>query len=905
MKNKLFVMFYFWATAQFISAQWVSPPVFNSDGSKIAVLKNGGFEIIDAKDNSKKEMFLTDTGVTALCFIDNDNLFLGNGKGEIATFSQGKIIEGWETVPVLAVDGIPNGAVSALAYIDGNLAVGFASGRVIIKTDKGYTARVGLKQRQISGIVFTSTGNLVLITNDKIPPRICLPGGEKSACDFVDTGGTIPYTTTSIQNYHHNDPPLDIFFTTGSDGFVRVFSEEGIMLGKLERQTPSENVERLSALAISNVSQEKEIDEGGRETGASVTCVYVYYSDGLVANFKVTRNDNSLTGTEIMSTNVGLSGTAFAFSPNFANNSEIKSIDHNGELRSGSYKRSRGVIEIFSNVDTENRVTISRGGQALFTERIPARGSKNFSVFTGRITVTIEKENGKHVVIHENEKELEVVPDKKVTAHIEPMPMKKLQVISPLDCSVHISYYPHDFIMKVAAGSGDNIFEVEPEKNIEVHITEDAGKLRIRDSDSAKYVKVAAGAIEPLKIELEKIPMGVVEISSRAKACTLTLIGVTGQRHRIPIGENKKVRLDNIATGEYAASVEGNAKIEGESNITVSDGVSVLIKLIEFGTVDVEYSSLKPMLFARIDQNTAVYYSDDKIRVWADNGQILYTCQGRGEANPVTALNYYSTGKFLLIGFSDGEISILEIETGTWWEWNGASLDAAVTAISCSDDGRTLIAGSRDGLAYIWQISKDEVNKKFYGKMLRPLSVRNSSVVTVSYLRSAEAAIIIYSDGIVRYYHDEQTDTIFKEKIKDVVSVSLAPNTRSFAVVIIENGVPRVKLYKITNDNAFVYQNTIDYPDDIIASVYNEGSQLVVAGEYNNAITIIESQKELKHVIYTDGSNVSIVTADGKKYYIADQHGERYVRIIRNDKPVPITDEVRAEFSHISNQGGL
>jgi WD40 repeat protein len=815
--KKLFPCFMFcFFVAQFITAQRVSPPVFNPDGSKIAILKNGGIEI--TTKGSPEGIFLEDQGVTALCYTDNENLILGDKNGRIATFSQGKIIEDWESVPILSVDGTPNGAVSALAYADGNLAIGFDSGRVEVKTSEGYVDRVGLKQA-ISAIAFTSTGNLVLITDRKIPPRICLPG-TKSAIDFVDPD-TTPYTN-GIQSYHHDDPSIDVFFTTGSDGIVRIFSEDGKRLGRLERRTSKKDVEELSALAISKVSKEKEIDEVGRETGAIVTYVYVYYNDGFVTTFKVARNGDLLSGEEITSANVGLSGTAFAFSPDLENY-EINSIDNNGELRFKSYKQQRGGLEIVSNVDTETTIEIYRGNRRLLTRTIPKGETESFSISLGEVTMRIVKENGKRVTIRANEEVLEVVLDKKVTTHIDPIPMAKIQVLSPSDCSVSITYSPHVKSERVIRGSEGNIFEVEPGE-VRVSIIENGARLRFKgEGGSYKSVVVPAGTTEPLKIELERIPMGTVEINSKAEGWTLTLIEMnTGQRYEKDIGGIGRSRIDDIAVGTYIVTIEGNAKIEGESNIIVSDGDSVRINLVEFGTVDAEYSELRPQLFARINQNTAIYYSDDKIRIWSDNGQILHTYHVKGEANPITALNYDNTGKFLLIGFNDGTISFLEIETSTWWEWDSASMDAAVTAISCSDDGHTLIAGSHDGLACIWQISRDEINKQFSGKMLRPLSVRDSSVVTVSYLRSVLAAILVYADGTVRYYHDENkgNDRIFEKKIKDVVSVSLAPNTMSLAVVIVENDVPGVKLYNINNgNNTLVRQDIID-SNDTIASVY-------------------------------------------------------------------------------------
>jgi hypothetical protein len=97
-----------------------------------------------------------------------------------------------------------------------------------------------------------------------------------------------------------------------------------------------------------------------------------------------------------------------------------------------------------------------------------------------------------------------------------------------------------------------------------------------------------------------------------------------------------------------------------------------------------------------------------------------------------------------------------------------------------------------------------------------------------------------------------------------------------------------------------------DFTIDKRRSVYHEGSQIVIAG-YKNVISIIDigSRRERKHAIYTDGSYVSIVTADRRKYYIADKQGESHVLITRNKESVTITDEVRAEFSYSFNQGGL
>eukprot|EP00252_Welwitschia_mirabilis_P015198 TRINITY_DN3343_c0_g1_i1.p1 TRINITY_DN3343_c0_g1~~TRINITY_DN3343_c0_g1_i1.p1 ORF type:complete len:384 (-),score=76.04 TRINITY_DN3343_c0_g1_i1:296-1447(-) len=169
--------------------------------------------------------------------------------------------------------------------------------------------------------------------------------------------------------------------------------------------------------------------------------------------------------------------------------------------------------------------------------------------------------------------------------------------------------------------------------------------------------------------------------------------------------------LDFSLDGEYLASLgdEGPCKIWSLSSLkavaSLSDSKGRSLGFCRFSR-----NSEKPALFIAMKQATLSFIGYWDVNDWKKCGEKAV------EKNPISAFNISPDGKYLAVGTSEGDISILDAKTlDTYQRVKGAHI-VFVTSLEFSSDSKALVSVSADSSARVTKIEKQKHNA---GSLLR------------------------------------------------------------------------------------------------------------------------------------------------------------------------------------------
>lgn len=186
-------------------------------------------------------------------------------------------------------------------------------------------------------------------------------------------------------------------------------------------------------------------------------------------------------------------------------------------------------------------------------------------------------------------------------------------------------------------------------------------------------------------------------------------------------------------------------------------------------TLNLHPSQLFALAFSPDGSVLAVGYGDGWIRVYSTfNGELLGVLVGSA-----TAMQFSRDGSLLAAGLADGTVRIFALAEGRFDDLRNGHFDA-VTGLTFSNDGRTLLTGSHDCTVSLW-----DVNGRFRRTNLTPGGGDPFQINAVG--QSHQLQYVLARGNGIFQISDTQTTHLFSPPTMGFADMALSPDGRLLA----------------------------------------------------------------------------------------------------------------------------
>lgn len=169
----------------------------------------------------------------------------------------------------------------------------------------------------------------------------------------------------------------------------------------------------------------------------------------------------------------------------------------------------------------------------------------------------------------------------------------------------------------------------------------------------------------------------------------------------------------------------------------------------------------------------AIGYGDGLIRVFSlRNGEMLGVLDGSA-----SSLDFSPDGRLLAGGLLDGKVRLFELFEGRNYDLPGGHL-STVTGLTFSSDGESLLTGSDDCTASLW-----DVEGRFRRENITPGATDPFQITAIDQSLIDQSQFILGKGVGIYQVLDSQISVLFSRPNIDVADISLSPDGRYLAAV--------------------------------------------------------------------------------------------------------------------------
>jgi WD40 repeat protein len=451
-----------------------------------------------------------------------------------------------------------------------------------------------------------------------------------------------------------------------------------------------------------------------------------------------------------------------------------------------------------------------------------------------------------------------------------------------------------------------------------------AGKVNVEVKE--KTVKVSGvsefsvNADETTTINLERVPTGSIRVESDAGFKTYIRFNKGKPDDGDEVPANSARVFSSIPAGVISISVtEPTIRIAGQSEITVTDGQTVAIKIYEAGIVRSSSDNVDSVVSIASDSGKSffagIYNSGSIIRVWnvnngkliseltnftsivntvcgvngflvagATDGTILIFDPVKGiciktikQTKPVIKLTAHSSAGLLAVVLKGGELKLYK--TASWTECFYEKQNSEINGVAFNHDGTRFTVFTETGVVVTMDIN---------GKMIHHLPIQEFPVKTAVY--DFDGYIALGKGKEVAIFRDDYSVSRIPLK-KEIKELYASPDGNHFAAVLIDNAI---EIY--TWGGQFV--RSISGCGSQPSFVFLNENRVLTSGSDGSirVIDVANGSEKAKFVSYSD-NEWNCTTSSG--FYLSSKNGEAHLFIQESLRTRDFNPSIdRLEFSN-------